>query len=142
MNISKILFVSIVLCLFGLNINAADLTIRVTGIVSEKGTVRVALHDGSEGFPRDRQMVAGKSIKASTDGVTILFNDLVPGVYAISAFQDIDGDKKLSTNLIGLPTEPFGFSNDARGSFGPPDFEDAAFNIQDDDLFLTFKIGK
>ena len=124
------------------SVTAADLTIQVTGVSSDDGTVRVALHDGAEGFPRDRQMIAGRFANASTQGVTLIFKDVAPGRYAISAFHDLDGDEALSTNLLGIPTEPFGFSNNAVGSFGPPDFEDAAFTVQDADHLLTFSLGE
>ena len=137
--------ISLVLVAFSItsvSATAADLTVQVTGVSSDDGTVRVALHDGAEGFPRDRQMTAGLFANASTQGVTLIFKDVVPGRYAISAFHDLDGDEVLSTNLLGIPTEPFGFSNNAVGSFGPPDFEDAAFTVQDADHLLTFSLGE
>ena len=58
------------------SVTAADLTIQVTGVSSDDGTVRVALHDGAEGFPRDRQMIAGRFANASTQGVTLIFKDV------------------------------------------------------------------
>ena len=137
--------ISLVLVAFSItsvSATAADLTVQVTGVSSDDGTVRVALHDGAEGFPRDRQMIAGRFANASTQGVTLIFKDVAPGRYAISAFHDLDGDEVLSTNLLGIPSEPFGFSNNAAGSFGPPDFEDAAFTVQDADHLLTFSLGE
>ena len=54
------------------------------------------------------------------------------GTYAVAVFQDIDRNKDLKTNFIGLPQEPIGFSNDARIRFGPPSFNDAQFKIERD----------
>jgi uncharacterized protein (DUF2141 family) len=31
--------------------------------------------------------------------------------------------------MVGLPTEPYGFSRDAHGNFGPPSFQEAAFAL-------------
>ena len=38
----------------------------------------------------------------------------------------------MNKNWIGMPKEPFGFSNDAKGRMGPPDFEDASFEVKKD----------
>ena len=138
----KALFGSVMLTLIGVQANAADITVKITGIASDEGMVRAALHDGAEGFPSDRQMVGGVFAQASSDGVTLIFKDVTPGRYAIAAFHDEDGDEALSTNLLGIPRESFGFSNDARGFFGPPDFEDAAFDVGAEDLSLSVVVAK
>ncbi|MCH9852515.1 MAG: DUF2141 domain-containing protein [Alphaproteobacteria bacterium] len=59
---------------------------------------------------------------------------LPDGIYAISAFHDLNDDGELNRNLVGLPTEPYGFSNDARGTFGPAKFADAQFTITADKI--------
>ena len=51
------------------------------------------------------------------------------GRYAIRLFHDRDDDGELDTDLLGIPSEPYGFSNNAPARFGPPDFEAAAFEI-------------
>jgi uncharacterized protein (DUF2141 family) len=56
-----------------------------------------------------------------------VFEDLSPGTYGISAFHDRNDNQKLDTNLIGVPVEDYGASNNARGVFGPPKFDDARF---------------
>jgi len=43
---------------------------------------------------------------------------------------------------MGMPNEPYGFSNDARGSFGPPSFEDASFVVGEENLSITFQMAK
>lgn len=48
------------------------------------------------------------------------------GTYAVSVIYDEDGNGELNTGLLGIPTEPVGFSNNAAGLFGPPDFAEAA----------------
>ena len=56
----------------------------------------------------------------------VLFEGLPPGRYAVMAYQDRNMNGRLDT-LLGLPREPYGFSNDARGLFGPPGWADAVF---------------
>src|SRR6185295_8341856 len=57
-----------------------------------------------------------------------VFKGVAKGVYGISAFHDENDNGKLDTNFIGLPTEDYCASRDARGSFGPPKFADAKFS--------------
>jgi len=57
-----------------------------------------------------------------------VFKGVPKGVYGISAFHDENINGKLDTNFIGLPTEDYCASRDARGSFGPPSFSDAKFS--------------
>ena len=62
-------------------------------------------------------------------GGSVVFAEVPPGRYAIKAFHDSDGDGELGRDLFGAPSEDYGFSNDARGTFGPPDFADAAVAV-------------
>lgn len=54
---------------------------------------------------------------------------LPPGKYAVSCFHDVNGNGKLDTNLVGIPSEPYGFSNNARPRFRPPYWSEASFSV-------------
>ncbi|MFN4300090.1 MAG: DUF2141 domain-containing protein [Thermaurantimonas sp.] len=60
---------------------------------------------------------------------TIRYTDLTPGNYSVEAFHDQNNNGKLDTNPFGIPREPYGFSNNVRGNFGPPDFELTLFQV-------------
>lgn len=60
---------------------------------------------------------------------TIRYTDLIPGNYSVEAFHDQNNNGKLDTNPFGIPREPYGFSNNVRGNFGPPDFELTLFQV-------------
>ena len=47
-------------------------------------------------------------------------------------FHDINKDEELNTNMVGIPKEPYAFSNNARGTFGPPSLEDQTFKVKGD----------
>ena len=46
--------------------------------------------------------------------------------------HDVNGNDALDSNIVGMPTEPYGFSNNAQGSFGPPAWQDARFALDGD----------
>ena len=111
---------------------AAELTIAVSGVKSAEGRVYVALHRAAAGvkFPDQKGAVAGAWRKAQKGGFSVTFTGLAPGRYAVNGFHDTDGDGELDTNLLGIPTEGYGFGNGAAGSFGPPDFTAASIAVE------------
>jgi uncharacterized protein (DUF2141 family) len=80
---------------------------------------------------RSLQLV-GQILDPTARHLTAHFKDLPPGQYAAVVFQDFNGNGKLDKNFLGIPKEPYGFSNDARGSAGPPKFSDAAVTLSPD----------
>ncbi len=117
----------LVASLGALSAHAADLSVVVQKLKNTGGMVRVGLFDASGGFPR--KPLLGQTVQAQPGAVTLVFKDLAPGRYAVTAFQDLNGNQKLDTNAMGMPVEPYGFSRNARGSMGPPSFDDAQFEI-------------
>jgi uncharacterized protein (DUF2141 family) len=89
----------------------------------------VALYDKAEDFPSPEKGLAGQAIDAGADSAMTTFHGLAAGRYAVAVYQDLNRNGKFDKNFLGLPTEPYGFSKDARGSFGPPTFDAAAVDI-------------
>jgi uncharacterized protein (DUF2141 family) len=120
-------------------VHAGDLGVEVKLPAERQGTVRAALFDKADGFPRGTplrtataQPVQGKA--------TLQFADLPTGDYALTAYLDENSNSKLDSNLFGLPTEPYGFSRNARGMAGPPPFADATFRVEDGMQQQTFDL--
>lgn len=113
------------------------LIVRLTGFSSMRGAARVALFDSGEFWPEDIDNAVRRiSASVGADTVFMTIKDLDPGEYAISAFHDEDLDSIFDRGLFGVPTEDYGFSNNVRGSTGPPPFEDALFTVGQDTLVL------
>ena len=107
--------------------SAHDLTIKVNGYKHLNGTVFIALYNSEENY-LNIEKVSYKAIfqpKALTD--TYTFHDLPDTVYAATLFYDENANGKLDMNVFGIPKEKNGFSNNAKGMFGPAKFEKAKF---------------
>jgi uncharacterized protein (DUF2141 family) len=127
----------------GTALHAADLTVTVTGLETPGGTISVGVMDGAEGFPNKRKALTGKRVENAVAGSnSFTIGGLSAGRYAIAGWYDENTNGKFDTNLMGMPNEPYGFSNDARGSFGPPSFEDASFVVGEENLSITFQMAK
>ena len=111
---------------------AGDLTIEVSGVTRDRGRIYVAVYDRAETFPISGRQLVGQILDPADRHLTVHFKDLPPGQYAAVAFQDSNGNGKLDKNFLGIPKEPYGFSNGARGTAGPPKFSAAAVTLQSD----------
>ncbi|WP_296228930.1 DUF2141 domain-containing protein [Ralstonia sp. UBA689] len=115
--------------------SAATLTVVIEGGQGRQGAMRAAMFRDVAGWLKpDTAIRADIAALDSVSGtsVTFVYPDLPPGRYALSVFHDANSDGKLGTNPAGIPIEPYGFSRDARGRFGPPSFDDAAIDVQGD----------
>ncbi|CAN5406247.1 DUF2141 domain-containing protein [soil metagenome] len=90
------------------------------------GQVMVALYD-SEAAYSGGAPVAHAMVDVAAGQHSATFADLPAGDYAAKTFHDVDGDGKMNTNPFGMPTEPYAFSNNARGNMGPARWDAAHF---------------
>ncbi len=93
------------------------------------GTLRLALCPDASAYDNEKGCRLAQEAVGSSP-VTITFTDIPEGQYAIKAFHDVNDNGKLDTNWLGIPTEPYGFSNDVMGTFGPPSFQEASFEVK------------
>jgi uncharacterized protein (DUF2141 family) len=115
----------------------AVLTVRVVGMDRDEGFVRIALFDRAETFT-DEPMEA--AVLVPSDGVAEWAVRVPYQVYAVAVVHDRDGNGKLNTNLLGMPREKYGFSSDARGTFGPPSFDDASFAVREPSVSVVVRV--
>ncbi|MBE7646389.1 DUF2141 domain-containing protein [Tenacibaculum finnmarkense] len=103
------------------------ITVYFEGMKSDKGNLYVAIYNHKKDFLKEP--IKGKIIKISDKKASLVFENMIAGTYAISAFHDVNDNKKMDTNFIGIPKEPIGISNDAKGFMGPPKYKDAKFDV-------------
>ena len=123
----------------------ATVTVQVVGLHSSKGQVQCLLYAGGVGFPGKPDKAVGKlTVPIANEAATCAFSNVAPGDYAIELFHDENGNGKLDTGFMGIPSEGFGASNDAPEKFGPPKYADAKFQVAGDQTLTihTTYIGK
>jgi uncharacterized protein (DUF2141 family) len=106
-----------------------NLLLEVRGITEITGSLQIGIYNTAEGFSSKETIYIGKVIAVKGTTMVVEIPDLPHGTYAIAAYHDKNQNGKLDKGLFGIPTETYGFSNNARGTFGPPDFNDAKFEF-------------
>ncbi len=104
--------------------------LTMTGFESEEGQAMVAFYIDGRGWPDGEEGLFASAVVPISGGTAVTtFEDVPAGPFAVSVYHDEDGDGKLDTNLVGIPSENYGFSADASGVFGPPSFEEASLEL-------------
>jgi len=114
------------------------LTVIIDGIENDLGKVLVALSDSEKDFEASEKAFRMATLEIKDKKASVTFEDLPPGEYALKVFHDENDDGELDTNFLGIPSENYGFSNNARGSFGPASWSDAKFmlNLPADTVYI------
>jgi uncharacterized protein (DUF2141 family) len=112
------------------------LSMTVTGVRSSDGVVRCALYNSPAAFPKAGQEWRGVIAPIRDRQATCVFNGVPAGNYAVAFFHAEHNETQLTPGLFGKPTQGYGFSNNASGSFGPPNFNAAAFRYDGGNLAL------
>lgn len=106
---------------------ASELKLTVNDIRVTEGVINVAVYNTEANYNGGKP-VAVKQIAATHNTIAINFPELEDGDYAIKLLHDENSNGKLDTNLVGIPTEGYGFSNNG-GRFGPASYADAKFVV-------------
>jgi outer membrane protein len=109
----------------------ATLSVLVNGLKSNQGVVRLALFNSESSYTKKTKPFRSARVAIEDKGAQWIVNDLPFGEYALSWYQDENANGKLDTNPVGIPTEPFGFSNNPRASIGPPKYAQARFIVDE-----------
>tara|TARA_B100000405_G_C16439698_1_gene321125 strand:- start:85 stop:534 length:450 start_codon:yes stop_codon:yes gene_type:complete len=112
-----------------------SLEMEINNLESNKGPIYIRILDENE-----NPVIVGTSpvINYSSE---ISFDSIFPGKYAIQFFHDENKNQKMDFNLIGIPKEKFGSSNDVKPILGPPKFEKMLFEIYEDKKIVMLPVN-
>jgi uncharacterized protein (DUF2141 family) len=116
-----------------------DLEIEIIGIEQIKGEIRVALFKQKNEWLKTSVM--NEKVSVTGKKVTVKMANVPEGEYAISVYHDVNGNGKLDRNGMGIPNEPYAFSNNAQGNFGPPSFDSAKVKVDANTKILSLTLN-
>ncbi|MBV6644014.1 MAG: DUF2141 domain-containing protein [Cyclobacteriaceae bacterium] len=94
----------------------------------DEGKVNIAFYAAKDLFLKEASHTLSVSI--SDTNMSVDLESVPDGWYAVAVFQDKNENSELDKTFVGIPKEPYGFSNNARGLFGPPSFEKCLVHVK------------
>jgi len=106
----------------------------LSGLDKKKGTLYIAWYNQEVNFKNQTEPVFSQSLVVGVqEEVSVVFENIPAGRYAIAVLLDQDGNKKMSTNLLGIPREKYGFSNNVYPAFRAANWKEASFELKNTD---------
>lgn len=119
--------------------NTQKLKVKITNIQTKGKTLYVGIYRANDKFPEFSTF--WKNLKINTTANEMTFEFEVPyGEYAVAVSHDLNGNGNLDKNMLGYPSEPFGFSNNYSPTFSSPDFSDCKFSFSQQNQSITIKL--
>ncbi|HKK76998.1 MAG TPA: DUF2141 domain-containing protein [Saprospiraceae bacterium] len=118
-----------------------NIELRLKNIEKEKGSIRLAVYDNRADFEAQGQAIYGKVITDfSGKETSIQLPELSFGQYAIAVYHDLNNNNKLDKTLVGIPKEPYAFSNNPKVKWNPPTFEESKFQLREGELKMEIQL--
>lgn len=108
------------------------LEIALTGLRSAAGEVRLCIWHSPKRFPGGKCEGEGQQVIVPASAPVAVTVPLAPGDYAVSLLHDENANGKLDKNLLGIPKEGVGFSQNPVLAFGPPSYAATRFGVAKD----------
>ena len=140
-------------------ISAKTVEFTIDGIKSNKGKIYVQLFKGEANYQGNKAYLSSIAV-AKQGQITIRFNDLgvddlatddlatddadandLNNDYAIRYYHDENDNASMETNLFGMPTEGYGYSNNAKANYGPVKYAEIKFNLATENVLNTSTIA-
>ena len=119
---------------------ASTLLIDVQDVVKSTGTLMIKLVNSEAAYGDKAEPVSAQMIDVTKAGaVQVRFDDLAPGTYAVMIMHDENNNGKLDSNIIGIPKEGYGFSNNPN-VMRQPTFDEVKFEVKDRETKIVINI--
>ncbi|MBV6646135.1 MAG: DUF2141 domain-containing protein [Cyclobacteriaceae bacterium] len=140
MKLTKLIISIVFMLSASLLVAQGKINVRVNEIETDKGDILVNLYASGDGFPNDlKKAHQFKKVSPQKGSVSVIFENVPYGTYAVSIAHDENQNGEIDTNLIGFPKEPVGASN--QDSFGRPTFKKSQFSLSQEIPMVNLEIG-
>ncbi len=116
------------------------LTITIKNVKDIHSPIMIGVFNAASEFPNKTLYRKYMAVPSGNHTAVVYVTDLEYGTYAVSMFQDKNKDYRLNTNVIGIPVEPYAFSNNFKPKFSAPDFSDCVFKYNEGYHVMTINL--
>ena len=119
---------------------AGTITVQLAGFENDQGTVKLCVCRSEDEYTGKAKEFCTASTEIKSTKAEWVFENMPYGSYSIKAFHDENRNSRLDKDFLGVPTERYGFSNNARGRFGPPPFSRAAVTLNSPQIKIEIEV--
>jgi len=121
--------------------STGNLIVNISGFPSSDGFAMVALNNSEESYKGGENEAIAKTKTLVVDQkAQVIFTNLPYGSYGVSIYHDENSNGEMDKNMMGIPKEAYGFSNNAKGFFGKPDYKDVKFDLNSAEMQIVIKL--
>jgi len=126
-------------CFAAFQVQAADLTVTLHDVRARTGLLKLAVVDSQASWDGQAKPVHADGAPPQGNAATFVFKGLKPGAYAVLVTHDENGNGTLDTNMIGMPIEAYGFSNNPK-VMRKPTWDEARFDVGAQDAAIDIHL--
>ncbi len=117
------------------------LVLTVSNLENIKGTLYIGWYKSAEEFRKSDKAIYQKIVNVDgKEAVEIPFDNVAPGTYAVAVFLDKNGNGKMDTNMLGIPKEKYGFSNNKYPLTRAATFQESAIEVVGKEQSISIKL--
>lgn len=116
-----------------------DITVSINNVKNDNGFILLGLHNQQTFMNKSIDALTKKQATIKNGKITVTFNNVLPGDYAVMAVHDENANNKMDFELNGMPKEAYGMTNNMV-SYGPPLFNDAKFTVADENMSFEIRL--
>jgi uncharacterized protein (DUF2141 family) len=121
--------------------NETKLSIRIEGIKNKNGVILLAIYNNSKAFPMESQKAHTKLVLKITNYIVQTeVKNLPLGWYAVAVVHDENNNLILDKNLMGIPKEGYGISNNAGKLMRAPTWDEAKIQLNAANLQTSIQL--
>jgi uncharacterized protein (DUF2141 family) len=121
--------------------STGNLIVNISGFPSSDGFAMVALNNSEESYKGgENEAIAKIKTRVIDQKAQVIFENLPYGSYGVSLYHDENGNGKMDKNVMGIPKEAYGFSNNAKGFFGKPGSKKVKFQLNSAEMKIAISL--
>ena len=121
--------------------STGNLIVNISGFPSSDWFAMVALNNSEESYKGgENEAIAKTKTMVVDQKVQVIFTNLPYGSYGVSIYHDENSNGEMDKNMMGIPKEAYGFSNNAKGFFGKPDYKDVKFELNSAEMQIVINL--
>ena len=119
-----------------------ELVLQIKNIESASGVLHIAVYDEGNFLQEEKELLKMTAIVQTQQDLRVAIPDLPFGTYAVAIYHDVNNNGKLDKNYLGIPAEPYAFSNNPKAKWRSPTFDETQIELSSQQKNLSVELKR